>query len=34
MLKAMCRMPPCMNMEVKTVAHQGGESRGWNGAPC
>ena len=27
MLKAMCRMPPCMNIEVSTVAHQG-ESRG------
>ena len=26
MLNAMWRMPPCMNIEVSTVAHQGGES--------
>ena len=28
MLKAMCRNPPCMNIEVKMVSHQGASSRG------
>src|SRR3954451_17662104 len=28
MLKAMCRIPPCRNIEVNTVTHHGGESRG------
>ena len=26
MLPPMCRMPPCMNIELKTVAHVGGWS--------
>ena len=28
MLKAMCRKPPCRNIDVNTVAHHGGESSG------